>query len=345
MNDASGALPDDHLLLIERMTIASLFPLSLILLYLIGINLDGRLMGVMAVLYFGLNPLILLHTRRAMAEGVLIFGLMLALFAFIKADKYPLLVGLAVAVAFNGKHSAAVLVPIGLIAVCWRTNSQVGIFSNLISQVIKYVLGLILLTVMLNPFLWRNPISAIQEALNQRQDLLARQLADVQRLSPAQVLETPIERSAVVLTQILFAPPIFSEVGNYRAETTLAEEEYINIPGNQVWRNYLSGGVILGFALLGLIAALRKAIHEEAKQRRNTILFLLSFLVMVTGIVTMIPLAWQRYSVPLVPFTSIIASMGLVWGIKNSRRMLTHGSLSSQLSQILSQFTPDSWMP
>ena len=344
-NQSSGALPNARMLLIERLAIASLFPLCLLLLYKIGLKLGGRLMGITAILLFSLHPLLLLHTRRAMAEGVLMFGVILTLYAFTKAGKHTLLVGLAVAVAFNAKHSAILLLPIGLIAVCWLPNSTTRKFSRTLINLSGYLIGFMLLTAVLNPVIWRNPFAATREALNQRRNLLNRQLADIKRISPTQVLETPAERAAVTLAQLFIAPPIFSEVGNYRLQTARAEFEYLSTPGNNFWRNSLSAGITLGLTLLGMIAAFRVSSSGDFNQWRILILFLLSFLAMIMGIILMIPLAWQRYSVPLIPFVSIFASLGCVWGIKNSRRIFSHGSLPSRLSQILAQFTPDSWMP
>jgi 4-amino-4-deoxy-L-arabinose transferase-like glycosyltransferase len=344
-NRSSEALPVARTLLIERLTLASLFPICLLLLYLIGLKLDGRLMGIFAILLLSLHPLILLHTRRAMAEGVLMFGIILTLYAFTKVGKHAFLVGLAVAVAFNAKHSAILLLPIGIIAVCWLPNSSTRKFSKILINLTGYLLGFVLLTALLNPVIWRNPFATAREALIQRQILLNRQLADIKRISPAQVLETPAERAAVSLAQMFIAPPIFSEVGNYRLQTAQAEVEYLSTPGNNFWRNSLSAGITLGLTLLGIIAAFHISSTGDFNQRRILILFLLSFLLMVMGIILMIPLAWQRYSVPLIPFVSIFASLGLVWGIKNSRRIFSHGRFSSRLSQILSQFAPDSWMP
>ena len=123
-NQASGALPAAVLLQIGRFSIASLFPLSLILLYLIALKLDGRLLGVVVVIIFSMNPLILLHTRRAMAEGALIFAILLAIYAFLHADRYPFLAGLAIALAFNAKHSAGLLQPVGVFAACWTSESH-----------------------------------------------------------------------------------------------------------------------------------------------------------------------------------------------------------------------------
>jgi 4-amino-4-deoxy-L-arabinose transferase-like glycosyltransferase len=303
------------------------------------------MLGIIIILFFCFNPLILLHTRRAMAEGVLVFGLVLSLYAFLKLEKYPLLVGFTMAIAFNAKHSALVLLPIGLLAVSWPSYSNARSISRLISNTSQYLVGFTLLTSLLNPFIWQNPVAAAFEALDQRQSLLARQQKDFLEVSPAQVLETPTGRLAVMLAQMTVVPPIFAEVGNYREQTLLAESEYLRFPGNNWGRNYFTGGLILGFLLLGLLTLFRESFTGKQIGRRNSTIFLLSTSAMIAGFIFMIPLSWQRYSVPLIPFVSILVGVGLTWGIKNSRRIFSHGSLSSRLSQILAQFSTDSWMP
>jgi hypothetical protein len=343
-NQRNGALPNDRMLLLGRLIIASLFPLGLVLLYRIGIAMDGRWLGIFTVLLFSSNALILLHTRRAMAEGTLVFGVILTLYALIFADKRPLLVGLAVAIAFNAKQSAVALLPIGLLAVCWIPEKNMRNFPLLAGNSAKYLAGFALLTALLNPFLWRQPVSAAQEALQLRQDLFERQVADYERLAPGQVLESPAERSAVLLAQLFFTPPSFSEVGNYREFTKPAEAQYLLSPSQQLWRNPISGVILFGLAILGMVVAVRVSFHAGSAKRRLLLLYLFAFLVLAIGIISMIPLPWQRYSIPLIPIITIFISLGFVWLIKNSRRIYSHGRLSARLSQVLTQFAPDSWM-
>jgi hypothetical protein len=343
-NQRNGALPNDRMLLLGRLIIASLFPLGLILLYRIGIAMDGRWLGIFTVLLFSSNALILLHTRRAMAEGTLVFGVILTLYALIFADKRPLLVGLAVAIAFNAKQSAVALLPIGLLAVCWIPEKNMRNFPLLAGNSAKYLAGFALLTALLNPFLWRQPVSAAQEALQLRQDLLERQVADYERLAPGQVLESPAERSAVLLAQLFFTPPFFSEVGNYWEFTKAAEAQYLLSPSHQLWRNPISGVILFGLAILGMVVAVRVSFHTGSAKRRLLLLYLFAFLALAVGIISMIPLPWQRYSIPLIPIITIFISLGFVWLIKNSRRIYSHGRLSARLSQVLTQFAPDSWM-
>ena len=332
------------MLLLGRLIIASLFPLSLILLYRIGIAIDGRWLGIFTVLLFSLNALVLLHTRRAMAEGALVFGMILTLYALIFADKRPLLMGLAVAIAFNAKQSAIVMLPIGLLAVCWIPEKKIRNFSLLAGNSAKYLAGFILLTALLNPFLWRQPISAAQEALQLRQDLLERQVADYEHLAPGQVLKSPAERSAALIAQLFFTPPFFSEVGNYREYTEAAETLYRLSPGHQLWRNSTSGVVLLGLAILGITVAVRVSFQSGNAKRRLLLLYLFALLALAVGIISMIPLPWQRYSIPLIPIITIFICLGIVWLIKTSRRIYSNGRLSARLSQVLTQLAPDSWM-
>ena len=343
-NQISGALPNSFLLLIGRLTVASLFPLSLILIYLIALKLDGRLLGVVIVIIFCSNPLILLHTRRAMAEGTLIFAVLLALYAILHGDKYPFLAGFAVAVAFNAKHSAGLLLPIGLLAVCWTSSPASRRYSRMLSNIARYMVGFGLLTLFFNPFLWRNPISAVQEALFYRQELIERQVADFERFAPFQVLDSPGQRVAIAIAQVFIAPPVFSEAGNYAADTRIAENSYMKSIGSQLGRQPVIAGFLIGFTILGWIATLRNITSAEFAARRYASIIMLSFIGFSAGIIVLIPLAWQRYYLPLIPFMAIFAGLGIIWGIKTSRSIFAHGRLSSRLSQILTQFTPNSWM-
>lgn len=66
-NRQAGALPDERLLWVGRLTITLLLPFSLFFIYLIGRRMSGEACGLLSVVFLGSNALILLHTRRAMA--------------------------------------------------------------------------------------------------------------------------------------------------------------------------------------------------------------------------------------------------------------------------------------
>jgi 4-amino-4-deoxy-L-arabinose transferase-like glycosyltransferase len=344
-NKTSGALPDFNLLLVGRMIVACFFPLSLVLIYLIGLKLDGRLLGISILLIYSLNPLVLLHTRRVMAEGVLLFTILLALYTLLYGDRFPFLAGLALSLTVNAKHSAALILPAGLLAVSWLSYPRERKLQKCIKNVILFGFGFGLFTLMLNPFLWGNPIPAAQEAAFLRQDLVERQIADFTRIAPSQVLDSYSQRAAIMIAQLYIAPPIFSETGNYSQSTTAAEESYLDSRLNHLGRSPIVSGMLIAFSLLGLVAAVRTLITGQGTVRRNLALLLFSFLGFYTGTLLLIPLAWQRYYLPLVPFVAIFTGIGFVWGIKISRNLLGHGRLFVRLTEVLAQFAPDSRMP
>lgn len=343
-NQAAGALPNPGLLLAGRLLVASLFPLSLVLLYLIGLKLDGRLLGILAVILLSTHPLILLHTRRAMAEGPLLFTLLLALYALLSADRFPFLAGLAFGLALNAKQSAGLLLPAGLAAASWITFPVPHRLRKILANLLLFSLGFGLLTLMLNPFLWLSPVKAVQAAVSLRQDLVSRQVADFEGIAPSQVLESPTQRVAVALAQLYIAPPVFSEAGNYTQFTNPAEAEYSAPAVNNLGRGPLVAGIIMGFTLIGLAGFSRRLIFGTFSVRRQAALLLLAFALTSIGIILLVPLAWQRYYVPLILFIAIFAGMGFTLGIKTSRGLVAHGRWVSRLSQVLAQFAPDSWM-
>jgi hypothetical protein len=68
-NSMAGAVPTPSQLDAARFAVASLFPLTLLFTYLTGKALVGGPAGLLAALLTATNALILLHTRRAMAES------------------------------------------------------------------------------------------------------------------------------------------------------------------------------------------------------------------------------------------------------------------------------------
>jgi len=276
-NLSSGAYPENSTLLSGRLASALLFPLSLIILYLIGLKLSGRMVGIVAVIFFSINPLVLLHTRRAMAEGILVFALLLVLYSLLHAEKFPLIAGLAVALAVNAKHSAVLLLPVGMFAVSWVSSLKPRRGVQIATNLFRFSIGFAFLMLLLNPFLWGNPINAAKAALEQRQDLIARQLADFSTIAPAQVLDSPVKRTAVAAAQLFIAPPVFSESGNYTAHTAATEQAYRATFVNQVGRQPWTAGVLIGMTLLGIIATIRTTFVDSQPHQKSAVLLLISF--------------------------------------------------------------------
>jgi hypothetical protein len=320
-NHQAGALPDDKLLFNARLAITLLLPVSLLFIYLIGVAISGRVTGLLAALLLGTNALVLLHDRRAMAEGALTLGIVFAMWCFLQADKRPWLAGIGIALAINSKHSALALLPVGLVAVCWRSTSRSqetelpvlgnrfhlsrDQITNITLAIIQYMGVFLLITWLLNPFLWHSPIQALKVSWENRQNLLQQQLNDTIRLAPEQALLSPTKRSAVLLANLYLVSPSFAEVGNYLPSTAASEITYLSLPGHNLLRNLAGGGALVVLTIFGAIVAMIQIKSQTPQKRRALILTLLASVSQIGAIIILIPLPWQRYVIPLVPFSCL----------------------------------------
>jgi hypothetical protein len=362
-NVQAGALPSEELLYAGRLATTSMLPLGLLFLYLAGKQVGAGTTGLWAALFLGLNALVLLHGRRAMAEGALIFGVVFFLWSLFQGDRRPWLCGLAMAIAFNAKQSTLALLPVGLIAVAWLPSQASIDFKRIAVNIAQYLGVFVLLTFAVNPVFWNNPVQTIQMAIHERQDLLERQVADTQRLAPEKVLDSPGERLVAILANLYATPPMFYEVGNYIEETQTAEVEYLKNPRHDLFRGLAGGGVMLFITLFGFAASLlklraigdarreppeglpvryadQKPLPEPAsgseryretfgrsesgnlqtfsplrnsgdRKRRAIVLLVLASAAQLSALLLAVPLPWQRYVIPLIPFAVLWAGVGL----------------------------------
>jgi 4-amino-4-deoxy-L-arabinose transferase-like glycosyltransferase len=310
-NQSAGALPSDDLLLAGRVTVALLLPFCLLLIYLLGKAIGGCYTGLLAAALLGLNALILLHNRRAMAEGALTFGVLLACWSFLKARQRPWLVGLAAALAFNAKHSALALLPVGLLAVCWIPGQTSARYRKMAIAATQFLLIFGLLTLALNPYLWRYPIQAARATWSARQELLESQLATTAYWAPEQALYTPAKRAFALVANTYITPPSFAEAGNYLEHTAASQAAYLAIPGHNLLRGLVVGGLLLALTLSGILIAGLRLRQASPERRRAIILILLATFSLFLALALTVPLPWQRYSIPLLPFASLWAAYTL----------------------------------
>jgi hypothetical protein len=162
-----------------------------------------------------------------------------------------------------------------------------------------------LITLALNPLYWRHPLDAMVASWNTRQDLLRRQVESAAILAPGQVLNTPGERLAALAANLFVVGPSFAEVGNYLEQTTGQEQVYLSIPGHNLMRNIYAGGLMLLLTLSGMAIALLRLSRSTHDMRRALALVLFGTLTQILAVVLFIPLHWQRYVIPVVPFACI----------------------------------------
>ncbi len=308
-NARQGALPSDRLLLGSRFAVALFLPMSVVTIYLAAHSIGGVKTGLVAALLLALNALVLLHTRRAMAEGVLLFGVCLAILGVLYADRFPWLDGLGLGLAVSAKYSALALLPAGLIAVLWDSELD---RREILKKLGIFVLTLSLVVILLHPLLWRSPVRAAREMIQARADFLSSQVITLQAHNPEQLLDSPGKRLGVMLFTVFLGAPQFEEVGNYSSNLADKIDAYLKTFGNNLLRGPLWGGLLLFFTILGVLGGVRKAgASDSGRRRRGTILLLLMSVCQAGALLVLNPLPYQRYYLPLIPFVCLWAAIGL----------------------------------
>ena len=308
-NAQRGALPSDRLLLGSRLAVALFLPLSIVLIYFAAQSLGGVCSGLMAGLLLAVNTLVLLHTRRAMAEGVLLFGICLAILGVLYADRHPWLDGLGVGLAISAKYSALALLPAGLVAVLWSSGLD---RRQVLKKMSVFILTFSLVIILLHPVLWRSPLRAVNEMVHARTEFLSSQVSTLETHNPEQHLDSPQKRLGVMLYTLFLGAPQFEEVGNYTSFLADETDAYLNTLGNNLLGGPIWGGILLFFTLLGVWIGVRIVIgRESGRQRRGIILLMLMSVCQTGALLILNPLPYQRYYLPLIPFVCLWAALGL----------------------------------
>jgi 4-amino-4-deoxy-L-arabinose transferase-like glycosyltransferase len=322
-NVAAGALPPATALSAARLANAGLVVLAVIALYFCGRALGGRGTGLAAAVFLGTNALVLLHSRRSMAEGALTFAVSLALLGLLYADRHPWLAGIAAGLAFAAKTSAAVWIPLGWVAAGWSADPQRRSGRAAFGRVGAFTLAAGLTTLLFYPVLWAEPLNALTEMWRARQELVAAQVAATNAVMPWAVLVTPGQRAATLLVHLFFSPLQFAEAANYMRETAAAEAAYLANPIHALFRGVAGGVLLLALTVLGLAQGVRLARSSEAKPRRAVGVALLATAVQAAALILAVPLAFQRYVIPMVPLVCLwcgYAIAGLVETATRNRR-------------------------
>jgi len=311
VNRERGALPDERLLVSARLANVVLLAFSLVLIYLSGLRVGGRLTGIAGALLLGVNALVLLHGRRAMAEGALVFGVSLAILGLTLARDRPWLTGVGAATAVLSKLSAGALFPVGLAVVAWPEKMDRSSLRKAAIRSLMYLGAFLGEIVFLEPLLWRHPLEALSAVWRTRLDFSSAQVELFGALAPSQVLHSPLQRLASLIGNTFIAPPQFAEVGNYVSQMAPQVGDYLAIPGHAMLRGVFGGGVIFMLTLAGIgLAALR------FQRRPSTARFALAslavgFVAQALSLYAAISLPFQRFYIPLIPFICLWAGYAL----------------------------------
>ena len=307
-NLTAGALPSNRQLIFARLTMVLLLPFSLWLYYLALKKILPAIPSLIAVLLLGLNPLLLLHTRRAMSEGPLLFGTALFLWAATRDKRNPWLIGLAAGIAVAAKHSALALVPAAVLAVVFLPGESPS-FKKATFNTLKTSLVLFLTILLLNPFYWKRPLDALNAGSRARFNLAREQQEDyLGRFD----LEGPQLRTTIpgLILNTFLTEPQTEEVGNYLSETEESREKYLANPIHNWGRDIISGSILAALSLIGVGLAFWRFPAKKSAEKNNLLIFALATLCM--GVFTAFLLPWQRYVVALLPFIFSWVGVALV---------------------------------
>ena len=310
-NLSAGAYPSEQLLVSGRLAEAFFYPLSLILIFLISKRTGGLAAAYAALILLGSNALVLLHTRRAMAEGVLIFTILLVVWLSTRKQVNPPLLGIAVGLALCAKHSTAPLALLGFFIFLPDLFGKKRNPTNTIRQLFAYLISMMITFALLNPFLWKNPLQAGSAFLESRQALVAQQTADLAAVRPDLVAQTIESRLAIALVQVFYTPPDIADVGNYLQHTSASEALYFANPLHNLLRGIAWGSIMLAFSLLGVILGVKNILQNRVRPVWPLGIILLAGLLQGAGLIALVSLPYQRYFIPMVPFACLTAAYGL----------------------------------
>ncbi len=303
-NIQAGALPDSTLLLIGRASVAWLFPFSLALMFFIGKKFKNNLFGLLSAALFASNALILLHTRRAMEESTLVFGVCLSLWGILNNENKAWLAAVGAAIAFNAKQSAIALVPVALLSICWPYLHPASV-KRILARVTVFLVIFSAITLLLNPFLFSNPIQAAQAAILARQRFIGQQVETLQSVAPEQVLNTPGERILALIAQLYILPPSVEDVGNYASDIAPMKAAYFQQPGTDLFRGFAWGSIFFALTLFGIFSSISRIIRHGLQSEKRYAFLLFAYLLQILVLILTIPIPYQRYWIPLVPFTCV----------------------------------------
>jgi 4-amino-4-deoxy-L-arabinose transferase-like glycosyltransferase len=284
-----------------------LFPLSLILLFSIVKSVAPTPNAWLAMLLYASNALVLLHSRRAMAEPVLLFTVILTMYVLVRYDRSPWWAAVPAALAFCAKQSAGILILPVIAAIFWQCAYPFQ--QRLVQAALAGVLflGSIFIS---NPFMWNNPLEALRASMQRRTELVDNQVSAISGVNPEKVLGSFTTRIAAQAGQLFFNQPAIWDIGNYITEQRVPEQTYLSKVQHRMLRSPLGGLVFLLFCVYGFTIAVLLAIRQPAAHR-GIILLILANLSQMGALLLFVPLPFQRYSLPLVPFICIWSAFGL----------------------------------
>lgn len=322
-NVENGFYPGDELLLVSRIPAVILTGGAVLLLFLIGMQLQGRVVAYIATLYFALNPAVLLSGRRSAKEGPhLFFELFILLMAIhvINRIRHPerrgvplwawsvcLGVGSALGIASKLTNVFPVVAAFGAIALFTLLRARAQIVPVLVNMLMSGVLVLGVFYAV-NPAYWNGPIERTWMSVQIRAEVLDGQTNNFDNSYRG---DMGLRLRGFWDNVFADGPPQYYEAeewGEYIAGQIEFYESTpltgFNPPGVGVVMFVL---MLIGYAVL--LGWLRPVPLNPSAQ----------WVIGVWGVfalvysMLLVPLSWQRYYLPFFPVLGLTAGLGVVW--------------------------------
>ncbi len=315
-NIRAGALPESKVINMSRLTTTIMTLAAHLFLYYCVKNVWGKPTALLSVLLMGLNPLILLHGRRAMNEASALLGVSAFIWLLTLDNITPLLTGLVSASSFNAKQILLLLFPVGIIAVYCSKNGENKPMTR-IHKIISYAGVFFIVTWLFNPYYWTHPIDSFQHSLKTIQELQSSQLNDFYRAKNKNILQTTPYRVLAITGNLYFSPLGYSDVGNYDQNIAGQIQRYEDFSLNTLGRNQVIASLLITISSGGFIYGFFQLSRKKNRVKKKIFTLLLTSILLFLGVLFLQPVPWQRYVITLIPLTTIWTAVGLQPFIQN----------------------------
>lgn len=304
-NRQNGSLPSTQLLLTARWACTWFVPFSLLAFFQVCRKFSNRWLSLLFTILLGMHPLVLLHTRRAMAEGWL-FALSLILLWLILTDqkKYKTILAiLVIGILFQVKQiSMPFILAAGIILIfrLWKSSG----WKTAIATGFWICLSLGLFFYLLNPVMWKQSAVIAQTMISQRFEFSSEQTEQFAQHQSGLALTSPGLRLAAILGQVFFAPPAFFDTGNYQKELQVAIQSYNQNKLNIFLSGWTWGTLFLILTLCGLVVVIKNLIKKPGNDIQSAILFI--FVIQTVFFAFVISMGFQRYYILFLPLEILL---------------------------------------
>ncbi len=325
-SENQSAIPSRTLLLASRFSEAIFFPFSIIFFALIikDVFKNHNSLIILSISMFALNSLLLLHTRRAMAESGMIFFLLFSIFTLAKIPKkWIFLVAIPMAFAVNAKQTLFFLIPVAIFIIIYYFRKRWKIMGL---QFLLFLILLVSIFFVLNPIMWKEPVKVAIQMLEHRSGLSKNQVASIESVTPEFLTNSVPQKLTALIAQTFVLQPSPQEISNYQNEINQSVLEYFNNTLHRgLFRNLFAGTL---YFLIFLFGFYKSFSFLDGKYK---LILVSGFVLFCIEILFLLAIPFQRYYLPAIPYTIIFAMIGLGQIMKNLKNSSLYASFRTRI--------------